>query len=58
MFGMLILQASIAVLVGVTIVMVKNHFKKEQLHKRVVDQIKEENKVWNEVLKQKDITKA
>lgn len=58
MLGMLILQACIIVLVGVIIVVVRNHFRKEQLHKRVVDQIKEENKIWNEVLKQKDINKA
>lgn len=58
MFGMLILQAVIVVLVGVVLVVVRNHFRKAQLHKKVVNQIKEENRIWDEILKQKDIKKA
>ena len=58
MFGMLVLQACIVLLVGVIVAVVRNHFRKAQVHKRIVNQIKEENKVWNEILKQKDIKKA
>ena len=57
MFGMLMLQASIVVLIGVIIVLIRNHFRKVQVHKRILDQIKEENEIWNKVLKQKDINK-
>ena len=58
MFGMLILQVCFVLLVGVIVAVVRNHFRKAQVHKRIVNQIKEENKVWNEILKQKDIKKA
>lgn len=58
MFGMLVLQVFIVLLVGVIVVVVRNHFRKAQVHKRIVNQIKEENKVWNEILKKKDIKKA
>ena len=55
---MLILQAFIILLVTVVVVMIRNHFRKAEVHKRVVDQIKEENRIWGEILKQKDINKA
>ena len=58
MFGMFILRAFIMVLVGVSIVLIRSHFKKAQIHKRVLNQIKQENEVWNEVLKRKDVNKV
>ncbi len=55
---MLFIQASIILLVSVVVIMIRNHFRKAQVHKRVVNQIKEENRIWGEILKQKDINKA
>lgn len=58
MFGMLILRALVVVLVGVIIVLIRSYFKKVQIHNRVMNQIKQENEIWNEVLKRKDINKV
>lgn len=58
MFGMLILRAFVIVLVGVIIVLIRSYFKKVQIHNRVMNQIKQENEIWNEVLKRKDINKV
>lgn len=58
MFGMLILHAFIVALAGVVILMVRNYSKRVEIHKRVLNQIKEENEIWSEVLKRKDVNKA
>ena len=58
MFGMLILRAFVIVLVGVIIVLIRSYFKKVQIHNRVMNQIKQENEIWNEVLKRKVINKV
>ena len=58
MFGMLILHAFIVALAGVVILMIRNYSKRVEIHKRVLNQIKEENEIWSEVLKRKDVNKA
>ena len=58
MFGMLILHAFIVALAVAVILMIRNYLKRVEIHKRVLNQIKEENEIWNEVLKQKDVNKA
>ena len=58
MFGMLILHAFIVALAGVVILMIRNYSKRVEIHKRVLNQIKEENEIWSEVLKRKDVNKV
>lgn len=58
MFGMLILHAFIVALAGVIILMIRNYSKRVEIHKRVLNQIKEENEIWSEVLKRKDVNKV
>ncbi len=58
MFGMILLQALCLVLLVAIVLLVRSHFRRNQVQKRVINQIKTENKIWNEILKQKDINQA
>ncbi len=58
MFGIILLRALCLVLLVAVVFLVRSHFRRNQVQKRVINQIKTENKIWNDILKQKDINKA
>lgn len=58
MFGIILLRALSLGLMILAVFIIRSHFKKNQVQKRVLNQIKHENRIWNEVLKGQDINQA
>ncbi len=52
---MIILQILLILLTITAAVLLRKQYQRNQIERRVHNQIKNENKIWNEILKQKDI---